>query len=201
MTKFTDHLWRDLAEEHGAKIAHADRPGPGRARRPRVIAGSTLALAAAGVALGLGLTSTGGSAAAGGTTTTAGGNTKFTTAAYTITKHSDGSVLVQVNQEQSIVAADAKLSSMGIDEKVAVFPKPGAATGSGPLTCTPVDGASKQQTVQVLLGTNGTEVISPGTTGDNTGVGTWHLARCVVFPANDKGNSGPGNTSNGGAGG
>ena len=45
MTKFTDHLWSDLAREHGPALAHADRPEPRRARRPRVIAGSTPAFA------------------------------------------------------------------------------------------------------------------------------------------------------------
>jgi hypothetical protein len=199
MAKFTENLWNDLAREHGGALAQATRPGPGRARRPEIIAGSTLALAAAGTALGLGLTSTSGSTQAG--STAAGGIRKVVTAAYTITEMSNGSVLVQVNQQKSIVAADAKLSSMGVQEKVSVFPKPGAAAVSGPITCTPVDGASKQPQVQVLLGTNGTEVIAPGTTGDNTGVGTWHLASCVVFPTSYKGNSGPGSTSNGGAGG
>jgi hypothetical protein len=194
MAKFTENLWNDLAQEHGATLAQATRPGPGRARRPGLIAGSTLALTAAGTALGLGLTSTSGS-------TPAGGIRKAVTAAYTITEMSNGSVLVQINQTQSIVAADAKLSSMGIQEKVSVFPKPGAATVSGPITCTPVDGAPKQPQVQVLLGTNGTEVIVPGTTGDNTGVGTWHLGSCVVFPTGYTGNSGPGNTGNGDAGG
>jgi hypothetical protein len=184
MTKFTENLWRDLAQEHGAALAQADRPGPGPARRPRVIAGSTLALAVAGTALGLGLTSTGGAS------TPATGGKRVVTDAYTITLNSNGSVLVQVNQQQSIVAADAKLNSMGIHEKVVVYPKPGAAPVSGPLTCAPVDGAPKQPQVQVLLGKNGTEVIAPGTTGDNTGVGTWHLGSCVVFPADYKGNSG-----------
>jgi len=203
MTKFTDNLWRELAQEHGAALTQAHRPRPSLARRPGVIAGSTLVLAVGGTALGLGLASTGSSTPAGtaAVSTSAGGVTKVVTAAYTITEKSNGSVLVQVNQEQSIVAADAKLSSMGIHEKVSVFPKPGAATVSGPVTCTPVDGASKQEPVQVLLGTNGTEIIAAGTTGDNTGVGTWHLASCVVFPASYKGNSGPGNASNAGAGG
>jgi hypothetical protein len=193
MAKFTESLWNDLAQEHGAALAQATRPDPGLARRPRVIAGSTLALAAAGTALGLGLTSTSGSAPAGGTA--AGGIKKVVTDAYTITKKSNGSVLVQVNQAKSILAADARLSAMGIQEKVAVFPTPGAATASGPVTCAPVGGASQQPQVQVLLGTNGTEVIA----GGNTGAGTWHLGSCVVFPTSDKGNSGPGNTSNGGA--
>jgi hypothetical protein len=188
MAKFTENLWNDLAQEHGTALAQATRSGPGRARRPGLIAGSTLALAAAGTALGLGLASTSGSTPTG---------KKVVTDAYTITEMSNGSVLVQINQRKSIVAADAKLSSMGIQEKVSVFPKPGAATVSGPVTCKPVDGAPKQPQVQVLLGTNGTEVIA----GSNTGAGTWHLGSCVVFPTSDKGNSGPGNTSNGGAGG
>jgi len=195
MAKFTENLWNDLAQEHGAALAQATRPGPGRAGRPGLIAGSTLALAAAGTALGLGLTSTSGSTPAG--STAAGGIRKVVTAAYTITEKSDGSVLVQVNQAESIVAADAKLSSMGIQEKVSVFPEPGAATVSGPVTCKPVDGAPNQPQVQVLLGTDGTEVIA----GGNTGAGTWHLGSCVVFPTSDKGNSGPGDTGNGGAGG
>ena len=195
MTRFTENLWNDLAQEYGEALDQAERPGPGWARRPGLIAGSTLALAAAGTALGLGLTSTSGRTPAG--STAAGGIRKVVTTGYTITKMSNGSVLVQINQEKSIVAADAKLSSMGIQEKVSVFPKPGAATVSGPVTCAPVGGAPTQPQVQVLLGTNGTEVIA----GGNTGAGTWHLGSCVVFPTGDKGNSGPGNTSNGGAGG
>ena len=169
MTRFTENLWNDLAQEHGAALDRATRPGPGRARRRGLIAGSTLALAAAGTALGLGLTSTSGGTPAGGTT--AGGIRKVVTAAYTITEMSNGSVLLQVNQLESIVAADAKLSSMGIQEKVSVFPKPGAATVSGPVTCAPVGGAPKQPQVQVLLGTNGTEVIGPGNTGNGGAAG------------------------------
>lgn len=194
MTKYTDNLWRDLAREHGAALERAGRPEADRSRRlsPRVLAGGSLALAGIAAVATFGLTSTGSSPAGTTTTTTAGGTTKVVTAAYTITKKSDGAVLVQVNQEQSIVAADAELISMGINEKISVFPKPGAATVSGPVTCTAADGASKQGHVQVLLGTNGTEVIAPGTTGHNTGVGTWHLASCVVFPASYKGNTGAG---------
>src|SRR5215471_8153151 len=105
MAKFTENLWNDLAQEHGTALAQATRPGPGRARRPGLIAGGTLALAAAGTALGLGLTSTSGSTGAGGTGaggTAAGGIRKVVTAAYATTEKSDGSVLVQVNQRQSI---------------------------------------------------------------------------------------------------
>lgn len=192
MTKFTDNLWNDIAAEHGATLEKTKRPGPARTRRPGLIASGTLALAVGGTALALGLTSTGGAPA--GSTSTAAGGTTITTAAYTITKHSDGSILIKVSQQQSIVAADAKLKSMGINEKVAVFPKPGPAVGNGTKTCSPVDGAPKQPQIQVTLGQNGTEVIKPTAQNEGTGVGTWHLGSCVVFPVNDKGNSGTGNT-------
>jgi hypothetical protein len=192
MTKFTDNLWRDLAQEHGAALAHADRPEPRRTRRPssRVIAGSTLVLAVGGTALGLGLTSTGGSTPAGGT--------KVVTAAYTITESSSGSVLVQINQGTSLPAANHKLTQMGIHEQVTIYNKPGAAAVSGPVTCTPAPGVPGPQ-LKVLLGTNGTEVIAPGTTGKNTGVGTWHVDHCYVTGDN-VGGTGTGNTGNTGAG-
>ena len=48
-------------------------------------------------------------------------------------------------------------------------------------------------TVKVLVGTDGTEVITPGT--GNTGVGTWHLASCHLT-----GDTGTGNAGNTGAG-
>src|SRR5262249_61815449 len=102
MSKFTENLWHDLAQEHGPALARATRPGPGRARRPGLIAGSTLALAAAGTALGLGLTSTNGSTPAG--STAAGGIKKVVTDAYTITGMSNGSGLVQINQQKALVA-------------------------------------------------------------------------------------------------
>jgi hypothetical protein len=179
MSKFTDHLWRDLAREHGATLAYADRPEPARARRPRVIAGSTLALAGAGTALALGLTAT------------------SSTPAFAVTRNSDGSVLVQINQGTNLPAANRKLTAMGIDEQVTIYMKPGAATVSGPVTCTPAAGASNLPgpPVKVLVGTNGTEVIASGTTGHNTGVGSWHLGACTITS-----DTGSGNTGNTGAG-
>lgn len=196
MTKFTDNLWSDIAAEHGPAIERAERPAAGRTRRPGLIAGGTLALAVGGTALGLGLTSAGDTPAT-GSTPTATGSFTVQTAAYTITRSNNGPILIKVSQEQSIVAADAKLKSMGINEKVAVYPKPGPATGSGAKTCQAVDGAPKQPEIQVMLGSNGTEVITPNAQNEGTGTGTWHLDSCVVFPASDKGNSGPGNTGSG----
>jgi hypothetical protein len=176
MGKFTDHLWSDLAQEHGPALARAARPGPSRARRPRVIAGSTLALAGAGTALALLLTATGG------------------TPAFAVTKDANGSVLVQINQSTSLPAANHKLAAMGIHEQVIIDINPGAATVSGPVSCTPAPGVSGPA-LKVLLGKDGTETIAPGTTGDNTGVGTWHLATCKVT-----GGAGSGGTGNTGAG-
>jgi hypothetical protein len=180
MSKFTDHLWRDLVQEHGPTLAHADRPERGRAHRPRrrVLAGSTLGLAGVGAALVLVL---GGSEAP---------------PAFAITKEGDGSVLVHLNQTQNLPQVNQKLTAMGTGEQITIYEAAGAAPVSGAVTCTPGPGAGPPRTpVKVLQGTDGTEVISPGQTGDNTGVGTWHLARCTVAPDSDTG-PGTGNTGN-----
>jgi hypothetical protein len=191
MTKFTEHLWSDLAREHGAALAQASRPAPHWVRRPGVIAGSTLSLAAGGTALALGLTATGGAPAA-------AGGTKVVTAAYTITTHSGGPVLVQINNQESIIAANQKLNAM-IKEQVVVRSVAGPAVVKGPITCTPGEPDMGRPQVKVLLGADGTQVITPGTTGDNTGVGTWHLTACYVYPTADMGHGGTG-TGNTGAG-
>jgi hypothetical protein len=178
MTKFTDHLWRDLAREHGATLALADRPEPGRVpllRRPRVLAGSTLGLAGVGTALVLAL------------------GAVSSTPAYAVTTNGDGSVLVTINQNSALPQANAKLIAMGIHEQVTISMASGAAAVSGPVTCAAAPGVSNLQgpPVKVLVGTNGTEVIDSG----NTGAGTWHLAACYIT-----GETGSGNTGNTGAG-
>jgi hypothetical protein len=174
MTKFTEHLWRDLAEEHGSALALADRQEPGRARRrrPRILAGSTLALAGGGAAAALILTAT------------------ASTPAFAVTRNGDGSVLVTISQTQALPQANAKLAQMGINEQVTIYMAAGAAAVSGPVTCTPAPGVSGPP-VKVLVGTNGTQVIDSG----NTGAGTWHLASCHVTSE-----GGSGNTGNTGAG-
>jgi len=180
MSKFKENLWNDLVREHGADLAAGSRPGPGRARHPRVIAGSTLALASVGAAVALVLTSTSGTPAS---------------AAVTVAKVSDGSILVTINQPGSrpVSQADAKLAAMGFHEAIVLYMGSGPAAVSGPVTCTPKPGIPDQPTVKVVLGTNGTEVINPGTTPGNTGVGTWHLNFCNL--ASDTG--GTGNTGAG----
>jgi hypothetical protein len=179
MSKFTDHLWSDLAREHGPTLALADRPEPGRApllRRPRVLAGSTLGLAGVGTALALAL------------------GAASSTPAYAVTTNGDGSVLVTINQNSALPQANAKLTAMGIHEQITIYMASGAAAVSGPVTCTPAPGANLPgPPLKVLVGKDGTEVTRPGQTGDNTGVGTWHLDHCVVT-------GGTGGTGNTGAG-
>lgn len=166
MTKFTDDLWRDLVQEHGPTVAHAQRSEPGRARRlrPRVLAGSTLGLVGVGAALVLAL-----------------GGSATTSPAYAVTTNSNGSVTVQINRTSSIVAANNKLAAMGIHEQFGIDMASGPAPVSGAVKCQPKPGESVSgPTVKVLVGKDGTEVIRPGTTGGNTGVGSFHLAACYV---------------------
>jgi hypothetical protein len=179
MTKFTDNLWRDLAREHGPALALADRPQPGRApllRRPRVLAGSTLGLAGAGTALVLAL------------------GAANSTPAFAVTTNHDGSVLVTLNHHKALPEVNAQLTAMGIHEQISIQMASGPAATSGPVNCTPAPGVSNLPgpPVKVLLGKDGTEVIAPGTTGDNTGVGTWHLAACYVHNPGSTGNTGAG---------
>jgi hypothetical protein len=49
--------------------------------------------------------------------------------------------------------------------------------------------------VKVLVGQNGTEVIGPGQSGDNTAEGSFHLVRCIV--SSDTGAGNGGNTGTG----
>lgn len=179
MSKFTDQLWRDLVQEHGPALAHADRPEPGRPpllRRPRVLAGSTLGLAGGGTALALAL------------------GAASSTPAYAVTTNGDGSVLVTINQHSALPQANAKLTAMGIHEQISIRMAPGAAAVSGPVTCTPAPGVSNLPgpSLKVVVGKDGTQVIGPSTTAGNTGEGTWHLAACYIM-----GDSGPGSTGSG----
>jgi hypothetical protein len=179
MSKFTDHLWHDLVQEHGETLAQASRPEPGRTsrlRRPGVLAGTTLALVGGGAALALALGAAG------------------STPAWAVTTGSDGSVLVTINQLSALPQANAKLTAMGTHEQVTISMASGAAAVSGPVTCTPAPGVSHLPgpPVKVLVGKNGTEVI---TGSGNTGAGTWHLGSCTLTGDNGSGSSG--NTGSG----
>jgi hypothetical protein len=160
----------DLAREHQA--AHANRPGPRRARlpRPRLLAGSTLGLAGVGAALVLIL---GGSSAP---------------PAYAVTRANDGSVLVRLNYgtDQNLPQVNQRLAELGTHEQIGIAMATGPARTDGAVTCTPVPGAASTSgpPVKVLVGANGTEVIGQGESAGNTAQGTFHLASCGVYPAN-----------------
>ncbi len=158
MSTYTDHLWQDLARDHGAALLAGESPERPRARvlrRPRVLAGSALGLAGAATALVLAL----------------GGGTP----AYAVTVSPSGSVLVTLNETSALPQVEATLASMGTNEAVTIQMASGAASSSGPVLCTRETGASGPA-VQVLVGTDGTEVVP----SSNTGAGTWHLASCTV---------------------
>lgn len=186
MSKFTDHLWRDLVQEHGPTLAQADRPQPDRAgasrffRRPRILAGSTLGLAGVGAALVLAL-----------------GGTAATTPAFAVTRNNDGSVLVKLNyiKNLNLPQLEAKLHSMGLHEGVTIYMASGAARVAGTVTCAQGPGATAP--VKVLVGANGTEVIAAGQSAGNTAEGSFHLDHCVTTGDNASGNTGAGNTGNG----
>src|ERR1700722_12596835 len=127
MSKFADNLWSDLVREPGTTLAQADRPQPGRSRRPRILAGSTLGLAGVGAALVLAL-----------------GGTAATAPAFALTRSNDGSVLVHLNyvKNQNLGEVQQKLASMGIHEQVTVYMATGAASVSGAVTCSPGPGAT-----------------------------------------------------------
>jgi hypothetical protein len=66
----------------------------------------------------------------------------------------------------------------------------GAATVSGPVTCTPGPGVTGPK-VKVLVGANGTETIGAGQSAGNTAEGSFHLVSCST-----SNNTGAGNTGN-----
>ena len=161
MSTYTDHLWQDLVRSHGVALLASESPGRPRARvlrRPRVLAGSALGLAGAGTALVLAL----------------GGGTP----AYAVTVSPNGSVLVTLDQTSALPQVEAKLASMGTNEAVTIQMASGAASASGPVLCTR-DAGDSGPAVQVLVGTDGTEVIP----SSNTCAGTWHLASCSISSA------------------
>jgi hypothetical protein len=179
-----ERLGEALHASASVDVAREERPGSQvapRARRTRlrlpVLAGSTLGLAGVGAAILLAL-----------------GGTAATTPAFAITQDANG-VLVHLNYntDQNLPQVNAKLAAMGIHQRVGIAMASGAASASGPVTCTQGPGANKP--VKVLVGANGTETIHAGQSAGNTAEGTFHLVRCVATGGNWSGITG--NTGNG----
>jgi hypothetical protein len=98
MSKFKDRLWRELVRDHGAELAQLTRPAGKRARRarPRLLAGTSVALAVAVAAVALVL-----SAAS-------------SPPAFAVSRNADGTYTVVLQKLAAIHGANAKLASLGI---------------------------------------------------------------------------------------
>jgi hypothetical protein len=105
MSKFEDHLWREVERQHGPDVERAGRPRARHSRlRSRVLAGgSVLGLAGAGATIALVL----GAASA--------------SPAFAVTRHHNGTVTVWVKRASGIAGANAKLHQLGI--RATVLPK------------------------------------------------------------------------------
>ncbi len=139
MTEFKDRLWRDLVREHGADLARISRPAtrPRLRPRPRVLAGTTLGLTAAGTitALLLGATAS--------------------TPAFAVTKNPDGTISVTIRSAQGIAGANAKLASLGVRAQavpaLAGCPKRSAVPPNAQVKQTPTPTKTAERIRQVLI--------------------------------------------------
>ena len=102
MTKFEDRLWRELVRRHGADLAEMTRPASKRARhaRPRLLAGTSVALAGIGTAAVLVL-----SAAS-------------SPPAFAVSRNADGTYTVRLQKLAAIHGANAKLAALGIRARI-----------------------------------------------------------------------------------
>jgi len=168
-----------------AREQRSDRTSSARRARPRrrVLAGSTLGLAGVGAVLVLAL----------------GGSTA--SPAFAITRSGDGAVVVNLKfyTAESIPEVNAKLTAMGVDEQIlTTWQASGPAPVPGPVDCVPWRGMKVPgPPVRVLLGTNGTQVIGPGESPDNTGEGTFHIVHCFLIKTGATVPNNSGNTGNG----
>ena len=140
-----------------------------RRKRSRYLASSSLGLAGVGAAVLIALS-----------------GTSATTPAFAITRHDNGTVLVQLNRQEDIAQANQKLAAMGINEQITLYMNPNPTTAAGADTCTPGPGAgAPDPPISVVVNTDN---------ADNTG--TTGAVACVVGPHTY---SGPYPGSSGGA--
>ena len=140
-----------------------------RRNRSRYLASSSLGLAGVGAAVLIALS-----------------GTSATTPAFAITRHDNGTVLVQLNRQEDIAQANQKLAAMGINEQITLYMNPNPTTGTAADTCAPGPGAgAPDPPISVVVNTDN---------ADNTG--TTGAVACVVGPHTY---SGPYPGSSGGA--
>ena len=162
-----------VAEPGDPRLATAQtRPARRWTTRPRILAGGSVGLVAiaAGVVLAI--------------------NGSTAPPAFAITTSGDGSLLVAVYHVSAMEAAVQQLDAMHLQGMLDVEIKRGPAPVPGPIECSTGD---QGQQVQMLLGSDGTDVVPAGVRG----AGTWHLANCSITPGN-RGSNGitlPGQTT------
>jgi hypothetical protein len=113
MSKFEDHLWREVARQHGPDLDIAGRPR-GQYPRPgrRVLASSTLGLAGLGTVLAFVL------------------STGATSPAFAVTRNHNGTVTVSIRRSTGIAGANAKLHQLGINARVLAQVPVGCSTST-----------------------------------------------------------------------
>ena len=93
-SKFEDHLWREFVHEHGDGLAQLSRPAARHTlRRPRLVAG--LGLVGGATALALILTAT-------------------SAPSFAVTRNSNGTVTVTINQIAGVSGANTELAVLGV---------------------------------------------------------------------------------------
>ena len=98
-SKFEDHLWREFVHEHGDDLAQLSRPATRHTlRRPRLVAGAGLCLAGGATALALILSAT-------------------SAPAFAVTRNSNGTVTVTINQIAGVSGANTELAALGVNAR------------------------------------------------------------------------------------
>ncbi len=142
MSEFEDNLWVKVVREHGDELARIERTDqPRRVTRPRLLAGTTVGLAAIAVAAALLL----------------GASTS--PPAFAITRNHDGTVTVNLRKLAGIAGANAKLAAMGVRAQIAAPTKhaPKLMCPDGAVPTVTFDPASIRKRQEI--------VIAPGETG------------------------------------
>jgi hypothetical protein len=116
MSKFEDHLWREVVRAHGADLAQMSSPATRNnwRARPRLIVGTSIGLAGAGTALAIAFSAT------------------TTPPAFAVTRNHDGTVTVTVTASSGVAGANAKLHQLGIRAKVMAQVPSGCAMHGSP---------------------------------------------------------------------
>ena len=107
MSEFEDNLWLEVVREHGHELARAERRGRkhSRATRPRLLAGTTVGVAAIATAAAVLL----------------GASTS--PPAFAVTRNPDGTVTVSLKQPSGIAGANRQLAAMGVRAQIAAQAK------------------------------------------------------------------------------